>query len=279
MSDEEPESSDQHLVCPLCLDIFKEPRLLDCGHTFCLHCLQKNGRFLHHQDSIDCPVCREATKLSEGVVEKLPASESVVSAVADFQKNLNEQEIDSQAKACLTHDQPKQIFCIDCSEFICQLCIDPDHGGHSMDDRDIFETSIQQRIADLNSHWNGRKEVMRTRHSQDVQEYFDSMKEQIRAACREKVRILEQNEKALLEEVQSVQENLLPQIMTFTSKDSSEERSGALELATSIRPDRLDGDRLAAHRILCSDLEHHIKHPVSAESSQHINMMTRTVQC
>ena len=62
MSDEEPESSDQHLVCPLCLDIFKEPRLLDCGHTFCLQCLQKNGRFLQHQDSIDCPVCREASK-------------------------------------------------------------------------------------------------------------------------------------------------------------------------------------------------------------------------
>ena len=30
---------DQRLSCPVCLERFSDPRLLDCNHTFCRRCL------------------------------------------------------------------------------------------------------------------------------------------------------------------------------------------------------------------------------------------------
>ena len=35
----------EEVSCPVCSDIFKDPRHLPCLHTFCLHCLD-NGMIL-----------------------------------------------------------------------------------------------------------------------------------------------------------------------------------------------------------------------------------------
>uniref|UniRef100_A0A3B5LSW2 RING-type domain-containing protein n=1 Tax=Xiphophorus couchianus TaxID=32473 RepID=A0A3B5LSW2_9TELE len=36
--------SDDDLCCPVCLEIFKDPVLLSCSHSFCKECLQKYWR-------------------------------------------------------------------------------------------------------------------------------------------------------------------------------------------------------------------------------------------
>ncbi len=43
------------LTCPICCEIFKDPVVLKCSHSFCAACLQQywtQGR------SRDCPLCR-----------------------------------------------------------------------------------------------------------------------------------------------------------------------------------------------------------------------------
>lgn len=48
----------EELTCPLCLDIYRSPHMLPCGHNFCKKCLEhlkrqaERGRFR-------CPECRE----------------------------------------------------------------------------------------------------------------------------------------------------------------------------------------------------------------------------
>ena len=44
----------KHLECPVCMDIFRDPRLLPCAHTICKGCLES----LMRDSSIECPVCR-----------------------------------------------------------------------------------------------------------------------------------------------------------------------------------------------------------------------------
>lgn len=59
-------SSSQHLLedqvlCPICLEVFRNPVTTACGHNFCMTCLQS---FWDHQadtgETYYCPQCREA---------------------------------------------------------------------------------------------------------------------------------------------------------------------------------------------------------------------------
>ncbi|XP_030193652.1 E3 ubiquitin/ISG15 ligase TRIM25 [Gadus morhua] len=55
----------EELTCPVCLDVYRDPRLLPCGHNFCLGCLRR----LQHQapsqrGHFSCPECRESHRCS-----------------------------------------------------------------------------------------------------------------------------------------------------------------------------------------------------------------------
>ena len=45
----------EDLTCPCCKDILKRPMTIDCGHTFCLKCLNMNED--HAFTSPKCPYC------------------------------------------------------------------------------------------------------------------------------------------------------------------------------------------------------------------------------
>lgn len=45
----------EDLSCPVCCEVFKDPVLLPCSHSFCKSCLE---RFWESAVSCSCPVCR-----------------------------------------------------------------------------------------------------------------------------------------------------------------------------------------------------------------------------
>ncbi|EFP09359.1 CRE-NHL-1 protein [Caenorhabditis remanei] len=50
------EKIEQLLTCPICLDRYKQPKLLPCQHTFCYPCLESCADTLHR--NLKCPECR-----------------------------------------------------------------------------------------------------------------------------------------------------------------------------------------------------------------------------
>ena len=54
---------EKHLECAVCLEQFKNPKVLVCLHTYCKECLEemqkKSGK-----TSIVCPECRVETEVS-----------------------------------------------------------------------------------------------------------------------------------------------------------------------------------------------------------------------
>lgn len=42
------------MECQICYETFRDPRLLDCGHTFCFYCIRR----LVDNSSLSCPICR-----------------------------------------------------------------------------------------------------------------------------------------------------------------------------------------------------------------------------
>jgi len=50
---------DDMTVCPICTEVFTDPRVLPCIHTFCLKCLLNYGKDTQSGDSMACPMCRK----------------------------------------------------------------------------------------------------------------------------------------------------------------------------------------------------------------------------
>jgi len=45
--------------CSICTDVFTNPRVLPCIHTFCLKCLLNYGKEGQPGDRVPCPLCRK----------------------------------------------------------------------------------------------------------------------------------------------------------------------------------------------------------------------------
>lgn len=82
-----PENDVDDTECAICFcsydNIFKTPKLLSCGHTFCLECLARINVTSMELKSLPCPVCREITQIPHGqdlprlgtnrdIIQKLP---------------------------------------------------------------------------------------------------------------------------------------------------------------------------------------------------------------
>ena len=54
----------KQLCCAICLEQFKEPKVLPCLHTYCKGCLVKLVKKKEHDDIITCPECRQDVTVS-----------------------------------------------------------------------------------------------------------------------------------------------------------------------------------------------------------------------
>ncbi|KAK7483901.1 hypothetical protein BaRGS_00024785 [Batillaria attramentaria] len=118
------------LTCPLCLELFKEPKVLDCQHTYCLACLQQ---YLASQQTISsqciCPVCKEPTEIPTNDVRRL-RNNFLVSGLVDFTTSQNQQNGNNNMPAelpgtqCPACEEPKdcEAFCRQCEMWLCASC-------------------------------------------------------------------------------------------------------------------------------------------------------------
>ena len=116
---------EDQLTCAICLDAFKDPKLLQCFHVYCKNCLQRlvvTDR--QGQLSLRCPTCRQSTllPLATGVSDLQPAFH--IHHLFEIQDAL-EKVKEPQKVMCGKCKKAKQVatsYCRDCGEFICAMC-------------------------------------------------------------------------------------------------------------------------------------------------------------
>ncbi|XP_062300499.1 zinc-binding protein A33-like [Scomber scombrus] len=99
--------------CPICQDIYKNPVVLSCSHSFCKDCLQHwwTEKLIH-----ECPVCKRRSSRSD------PPSNLVL-------KNLCEAFLQEKTPAesealCSLHSEKLKLFCLDHQQPACVVCRD-----------------------------------------------------------------------------------------------------------------------------------------------------------
>lgn len=68
------------ISCPICLEKYKHPRILKCGHSFCTTCLH----LINLNKEIVCPLCRKITEFNENeTLHNLAVNDTLISLVDD----------------------------------------------------------------------------------------------------------------------------------------------------------------------------------------------------
>ncbi|XP_053154333.1 zinc finger protein RFP-like isoform X2 [Hemicordylus capensis] len=102
-------------TCPICLEYFKDPVILDCGHNFCRACLTQNWKGFGMAAS--CPVCREKDQRSSFRPNRQLAN------VVELVKKLKEENREEGKRGvCKRHQEPLKLFCKDDEVPICVVC-------------------------------------------------------------------------------------------------------------------------------------------------------------
>ncbi|XP_014885199.1 zinc-binding protein A33-like [Poecilia latipinna] len=106
--------SEAECTCPVCCDIFTDPVLLLCGHSFCQHCLQEWWR---QSSQRTCPVCKEMFHMTH------PPRNLALRNLSDSLRQERSKRAGSK-EICLLHGEKFKLFCQVDQQPICVICRD-----------------------------------------------------------------------------------------------------------------------------------------------------------
>uniref|UniRef100_UPI0037E9ABB5 E3 ubiquitin-protein ligase TRIM35-like n=1 Tax=Semicossyphus pulcher TaxID=241346 RepID=UPI0037E9ABB5 len=115
--------SEQDFCCPACHDIFKDPVLLSCSHSFCKACLQSWWRQRQFQE---CPVCRTVSQWSDP-----PRNLALKNLCEAFLLERGQRASFGSVALCSLHSERLKLFCLDHQQPVCVVCRDAKiHSDH-----------------------------------------------------------------------------------------------------------------------------------------------------
>lgn len=114
---------EEELSCPVCCEIFKDPVVLKCSHSFCRACLQEfwNKRKVRRE----CPTCRRKCSLTEPTIS-LALKNVADTFLKEKEHNVAVAKTEAAKKIveekCSTHGEVIKLFCFDDFEVLCCVC-------------------------------------------------------------------------------------------------------------------------------------------------------------
>jgi hypothetical protein len=110
------------IECPICRDVFDDPRSLPCLHSYCKKCIKKHAENKLPGDEAECPVCREKFIVPAGGVDNLKKDffrqelVEIQSLVAPPERNFCQICSDETPATAAT------VYCVECKQCMCDQC-------------------------------------------------------------------------------------------------------------------------------------------------------------
>ncbi|XP_075951961.1 zinc-binding protein A33-like [Anarhichas minor] len=141
-------ASRSDLCCPVCREVFRDPVVLSCSHSFCKDCLKSWWR---EKPTQECPVCNRRSSRSDP-----PCNLALKNLCESF---LLERDQRASEPLCSLHSEKLKLFCLDHQQPVCVVCRDSEkHSDHRF--RPIDEAAPQ--------------------HKKNLQETLETLKEKLK---------------------------------------------------------------------------------------------------
>ncbi|XP_072329403.1 zinc-binding protein A33-like [Scyliorhinus torazame] len=194
-------------ICPICLDFFKDPVILDCGHNFCRPCI-----ILCWEKKLNsCPECKAAFQ------ERNMKHNRALANLAEKarQLKLNPKAEESELR-CEEHQDELKLFCETDKKLICYTCRDSrEHKSHNfLPIKEAVEICKDQLKSFLDSLALKKSAVLETELKQkgkisEVREQSSSLQTHITAEFSKMHQILTEKEQRLLRDLREEEERIL----------------------------------------------------------------------
>ncbi|XP_031164257.1 nuclear factor 7, brain-like [Sander lucioperca] len=148
--------SEEDFCCSVCHEVFRDPVLLSCSHSFCKDCLKS---WWTEKPTQECPVCKRRSSKSEP-----PRNLELKKLCESF---LQQRDQRASEALCSLHSEKIKLFCLDHQQPVCLVCLHSEkHSNHII--RPIDEAARQ--------------------HKKELQETLEPLKEKIKVFERVKVK-------------------------------------------------------------------------------------------
>ncbi|GCB65700.1 hypothetical protein scyTo_0009990 [Scyliorhinus torazame] len=206
-SRQQAESWTEETICPICLDFFTDPVILDCGHNFCRSCISQ----CWEKEINSCPECRE-----EFPERNFRANRALANLTEKARKvKLNPKEKFSKLH-CEEHQEELKLFCETDKKLICLICRDSrEHKSHSfLPIKEAVEIHKDQLKSFLDSLTVKKSAVLETEQKQkrkisEVREQSSSLQTHITSEFSKMHQILTEKEQRLLRDLREEEERIL----------------------------------------------------------------------
>ncbi|XP_060897783.1 nuclear factor 7, ovary-like [Labrus mixtus] len=128
--------SEEDLTCPVCQDVFRDPVVVSCSHSFCKDCLQNWWREKLTQE---CPVCKRRSSRTEP-----PCNLALKNLCECFLLEREQRASEGSEALCSLHSEKLKLFCLDHQQPVCLICRDSKtHTDHRF--RPIHELALDHK--------------------------------------------------------------------------------------------------------------------------------------
>ncbi|KAL4231926.1 hypothetical protein ACF0H5_009502 [Mactra antiquata] len=289
---------EEELYCPICTDIYDDPLMLSCTHSFCRKCLQERlqkGHVTKKSSGVtvfDCPVCRKqiGLHLDEEGLDGLPKNHLLRKMVGLHRESMESQGRSKRDTVCDIHSKELGAFCESCSELLCIDCVVGEHKGHPVESfNDVYlkrKRILEERKAEINEDlkviWSSKDEEQK--YIDQLEECFKTRRKKIENQFNEYIELLHQSKISVLSEIDGHHQRDMTQVIEgLTSMDTRETelKDELKEIKTMIKMDKLQ-----LLKVRSSKFNHHkrsltetdLSSLVTSRSSQSFNVPECTLE-
>ncbi|XP_039639099.1 tripartite motif-containing protein 35-like [Perca fluviatilis] len=125
--------SEEDFCCSVCHEVFRDPVVLSCSHSFCRDCLKT---WWTEKPTQECPVCKRRSSRPEP-----PRNLDLKNLCESF---LQQRDQRASEALCSLHSEKLKLFCLDHPQPVCVVCRDSEtHSNHRF--RPIDEAARQHK--------------------------------------------------------------------------------------------------------------------------------------
>lgn len=141
------------LSCPICHEIFRNPVVLSCSHSFCQACLHS---WWAEDLNRECPLCRRTASKTDPVCNL-----ALRNLCETFLQDFLQEERESEA-LCSLHSEKLKLFCLDHQRPVCVVCRDSRaHTNHRFRPIDEAAEDYKKELSDFLKPLQEKLEVLK----------------------------------------------------------------------------------------------------------------------